>query len=162
MCETASSPPVAIAQNAARCLCNQRTPRRRSAESLFASPKSSHSAPQLSSVTDCSSHRPSAAESPNEITPEKFSTGRSNCFKISIDNRLTVVVRSKTRKRCGNFPHPSIPPRSPADQLFSLHQEQVTSMFSYSCALFCSSQNTIPLVFNRFRTLSSNHPGWVV
>lgn len=36
------------------------------------------------------------------------------------------------------------------------------SLFSYSCALFCSDPNLIPNRFCAFRTLWAKHPGWGV
>ena len=36
----------------------------------------------------------------------------------------------------------------------------LTSVFSYSCELFCTRQKLNSLVFKRFRTLCTKHPGW--
>jgi len=50
---------------------------------------------------------------------------------------------------------------TPASSSQQLHSKQFTRpLFSYSYALICTASSRIPILFNRFRTLCANHPGW--
>ena len=72
-------------------------------------------------------------------------------YKIPARNSFTI--RTYKNPRGPSLPHYVI---TSLRRLFGL-----SPVFSFSCALFCTSQNTFPRLFNRFRTLSSKHPGWV-
>ena len=37
---------------------------------------------------------------------------------------------------------------------------ELSPLFSYLCALFCTCAKINPFLFNRFRTLCAKHPGW--
>src|SRR5439155_27284597 len=45
-------------------------------------------------------------------------------------------------------------------RLSSAMASHLSSLFSYSCSLFCMAQETISLLFIRLRTLLQNHGGW--
>ena len=76
-------------------------------------------------------------------------------FSVS---RNPFVCRSYENGRVYSNNSHSGTARAPfANQTSSLRG--LTSVFSYSCGLFCTRQKLNSLVFNRFRTLCAKHPG---
>src|SRR5207247_8966470 len=52
------------------------------------------------------------------------------------------------------------PSRSGTGRVSSAAASHLSSLFSYSCSLFCIAQESISLLFILLRTLLQNHGGW--
>ena len=111
-----------------------------------------------SSATTCQSF--STSVDPMRILRIFMSSGIRYFHTLSFCvSRNPFVCRSYENGRVYTNNSQSGTPCAPfANQTSNLRV--LTSVFSYSCGLFCTCQKLNSLVFKRFRTLCAKHPGW--
>ena len=111
-----------------------------------------------SSATACQSF--STSVDPMRILRIFISSGIRYFHTLSFSvSRNPFVCHSYENGRVYSNNSHSGTPRTPFDNQTS-NLRGLTSVFSYSCELFCTRQNLNSLIFNRFRTLCAKHPGW--